>query len=355
MVLSTFAATSVASCSEPVSRLPVPPPVASALPTAEPFPAAPEVVAEEPVAEEPVAEEEDGPVVPPSELPQPTTELAKALGPTGLRTLEVASSLCGAAVRRTAKGVAVGCRSCPPFTKKYGPDGTIGEVAKGDEFYELEHVTYGAFSRAGADEVAATFSGCEPYAGNYGGTMLAARKAPGSPVWVAQRYYSGAHPSRCEPLALRDGRQLLVCKWTTGKQTTSHFLLVYDFEGPPEEAADVGSAAFELADNSFSMCLGAPPGYSVTTGDIDRFTIVPSPDAVGKVLLDVRFGAALPTKAFAASCQRVFDSDEAVDITSWIPTRKHRLALIWNGSSFVLDPPSAARWKAAQPKDPPEE
>jgi hypothetical protein len=43
-----------------------------------------------------------------------------------------------------------------------------------------------------------------------------------------------------------------------------------------------------------------------------------------------------------------------VDIRRWIPTRKHRLALIWNGSELVLDPPSEARWRAAQPKDPPE-
>jgi hypothetical protein len=348
----------VAGCGEP--RAP-----GAAAPTGAPSPSvvvAPTARPVEPAVVE-VAEGQDGanepePVVPPEKLPEFDPALVRDLGPQGVAKLEVAASLCDATFRREGGKVRVGCRSCPPFSKQYGPDGTIPESASGD-LYELEHVTFGAFTRAGADEVAAVFSGCEPYAGNYGGTMIAERREKGGSVWVARAYHSGIHPASCEPFPLNDGRQLLVCEWTTGKQTTSHLLMVYDFAASDTDSDPIGRDAFGVYDNVFSSCMGARPGFHIVAGEIDRFRVEPSSAGVGKVVVDVTMGAMLPTKAFEKACRAANDALDrdvpaTVDPAKLLPKRKHRLVFVWNGTQLVLDPPSAARWAAAVPKDPDE-
>ncbi len=300
-------------------------------------------------------------VVPPEALPPFAPAITQNLGAEGVRRLEVAASVCGAAVKPDAKGkLRVGCRSCAPFTREYGPDGTVAVLEEKDTFYELEHATFGSFTRAGVDEVAAVLAGCEPYAGNYGGTLIAERKEKGSPIWVARSYRSGLHPISCEPLALPEGRQLLACHWVTGKQITTSYLDVYDFSrGSEEDVSETITTAFEVYEDVYSACFGGrPPGHSIHSGWIDRFSVQASKTVgeIGAVALEVTHGSAKTGPAFDAACKKMIaaldsTSGKRFDLAATIPKKKHRFTLVWNGSTLVLDDEGAKRWGALQPAE----
>lgn len=318
-------------------------------------------VATAPSEEPPLAQPPEDPdrVIPPETLPPFVPAITQKLGAEGVRRLEVAASVCDAAVKPDQKGnLRVGCRSCAPFTREYGPDGTIAVLEEKDPFYELEHATFGSFTRAGADEVAAVLAGCEPYAGNYGGTLIAERKEKGSPIWIARSYRSGLHPISCQPLPLPEGRQLLVCHWITGKQTTSDLIVVYDFsKGTEEDVSETVTTPFEVYEDVFSACYGGMADRTLYAGSIDRFSVQPSasPGAVGTVTLEVTHGSAKRGKAFDAACRKMIaaadDGSKAPDLTATIPKKKHRFTLVWNGTTLVLDEDGAKRWAVLQPAE----
>lgn len=302
-------------------------------------------------------------MVPPTTLPAFDPAIVKKLGPKGVALLEIAASVCAPAVAPGKGGaLLVGCRSCPPFTAETGPDGTVrvGESTERGEFYELEHATFGSFTKPGVDEVAATFKGCESHAENWGGTLFAQRIGH-SKVWVARSYRSGFHPEACKPFALPDKRDLLLCTWSTGHQGfESELFDSYDFA--VSEGDEKGwQRIFALGDDTFASCtMGVIPGRSVVAGSIDRFSILPGTSgASASIQLDVTFGSLLPNKAFKQRCDALtaeLDKDRpvTVDVRSVIPRKKHRLTVIWDGKGFSLDAASAAAWEAVQPVQPPE-
>jgi hypothetical protein len=109
------------------------------------------------------------PVVPPEQLPAFAPALVRSLGAEGVRRLQIAASLCPAAVVHDARKLRVGCRTCPPFDATTGPDGkVVVDPPPQDEFYELEGLCDGSFSAPGRSETAALFRGCESHADNFG-------------------------------------------------------------------------------------------------------------------------------------------------------------------------------------------
>ena len=299
------------------------------------------------------------PVVPPTSLPTFDRELLKQVGPEGARKLEVVASVCAAAVFQGKDGKAyVGCRACPPFDKSTGPDGQVVLVTDSNAFYELEHLTFGSFTRPGADEVAATFAGCETYAGNYGGTILAERNGA---VWVARSYRAGFHPNECLAYRLPDGRHKLLCTWETGKQTSSELLDFYDFAADLTDTTEESGAVehiFSLYDNVALMCLGPPPGSSAIAADILSFKPVPAGDSPSKIELTVRFGSTkADAPAFNAACNAFYGAEDPIaakipDPRSVIKQQVHKLTLKWKGATLVLDAASEKRWMGLQPAEP---
>ena len=301
----------------------------------------------------------DDAVVPPTALPTFDRAIVKKLGPDGLRALEVAASVCSAAVATKDGKLRVGCQSCPPFSRDTGPNGTVEVLPDNADFYPLEAVHFGSFTKAGADEVAAVFAGCEPYAGNYGGTLLASRDKAKSPVWVARSYRSGFHPETCKPYRLPDGHSALLCQWTTGKQTSSDLLDLYDFTAGDETDVEKGwSNVFATSSDTFSSCInGVLPGASVVAGNIDAFRLVRQAGALDKVEVDVTFGAAKPDGPFRAGCDKLLaelekPDSKGFDLRKVIPRQKLKLTLVWDGNALVLDAASKGRWQALQPKQP---
>src|SRR6187399_805168 len=120
---------------------------------------------------QPAPPEGKKPVIPPEKLPDFDPKWVQALGADGVQKLEIAASVCAAALKHDAGKLRVGCRACPPFDSTSGPDGQI-VVDPQQDFYEVEAVYLGSFTRTGAREAAAVMLGCEPHAGNFGGTLL---------------------------------------------------------------------------------------------------------------------------------------------------------------------------------------
>ncbi len=144
-------------------------------------------------------------------LPPAPTPPAPAKAPWGADSAKLlfAQSVCAAAVKRDRGRVRVGCRGCPPFGARGGhPDGTV--AVNPTEFYEIQAVYSGGFTRRGADQALLQFVDCEePDAG--GGGLLLVEKAAGS--WHYQpRYYEPMHFSyKCLTFDAEPGA-LFVCK-----------------------------------------------------------------------------------------------------------------------------------------------
>jgi hypothetical protein len=69
-------------------------------------------------------------------------------------------------------------------------------------------VLRGHFTSPQADEIVADYTGCEPHAGDYGGSILL-RKENG--LWRRIAYFPGERAARCLVFPRRDGRDALVC------------------------------------------------------------------------------------------------------------------------------------------------
>jgi hypothetical protein len=165
-----------------------------------------------------------------------------------------------------------------------------------DYVYPLVTETEGSFTHAGLDELAATFDGCEPHAGNYGGTVLY-RNVDGQ--WQNIAYTSGLHPSRCQPYRRADGRDVLICEWTDGHQGTAWTLIfVYDFAGHGEEC---WTELESFVDNTV-LCEAAP-GEPLTWSRLKSVKIrALDADGIADVRIEGERRRGPPSSAFVAMC-----------------------------------------------------
>ena len=106
-----------------------------------------------------------------------------------------------------------------------------GEAPTGTTLeFTLESTYFGGFTSANAEEVLATFVGCEPHGNNWGGTVLL-RKVAGA--WAFQRYEQGFRPKKCLVFGLADGRSLAVCLGGyAGMGESAEWIETYDAAAP---------------------------------------------------------------------------------------------------------------------------
>jgi hypothetical protein len=285
-----------------------------------------------------------GPVIPPEHLPEFDPALVRSLGPEGVRKLEVAASICPAAVLHDAGKLRVGCRTCPPFDASTGPDGQVViDPPLGGGFYELENLFDGNFTEPGKSQIAAAFTGCEPHVGNWGGTLLAERQGA---VWVQKSYRSGFHPASCKSFRKPDSRDILVCLWETDHQSFVHWLLdTYDFsigdELHPENGWD---NLLTLDDNSVSGCWNDKTHLSVITANkIIDFALQPvTPSLPPKLVVTVQFAHGHATPAYLAQCAKLNRDGEMkpkrpLNLAATLKSESRKLTLDWDGKRFMPD------------------
>jgi hypothetical protein len=340
----------------PIATQALPP---SAAPAPSSAPAAPVASAAAPVASAaaPVASAA-APIASASALPplaDPLTPPADLTDPTAREKLAFASTVCAVALKGKRPKLEVGCRECPPFERQEAlPDGLL--IRDPDPFYPLEVLVRGAFTRAGADEAAAVFSGCESHAENWGGTLLAKREGN---AWRAVEYRSGVHPQSCKAFRRPDGRDMLVCRWVDGHQSFWHDrLFSYDF-AQPDGSDGAWKPIFELDDNTTGGCfMGVAPGMEVTRGTIDRFEFSDvNHDGHNELIVRVSHAKSAVGPAFHAWCalaQKALEKDKSMPPLGGAAgqTRQHRLVFKLDGEAFVPDRATAAQLASFVPAGP---
>jgi hypothetical protein len=282
-------------------------------------------------------------------LPKLDNALRKELGVEGARRFEFLRSLCPIALQRNQNRLLVGCRVCPPFDAA-PPDGMALEVGLDEsEFFELEGLTSGSFTRVGADEAAAVFSGCESAAENRGGTVLAERRPDG--LWDSRAYKSGLHPNSCLAFKRPDRRDLLVCRWSYGHQGIGrHSLLVVDFADVSSPTADEGwRNLVTLDDDAASVCMehGAKRSFPVdrwvTTGRIDGVELLaPIGDRPPGIVVRAHASRTKPTAAYLARCrdwlaEPAKANPRYIDVRPSLRPPALRLVFQWTGASLEPD------------------
>lgn len=319
----------LAACAAPT---PPPAPVVAAPPPATPTAATPpSAVASAPPAPPPA---------PPALPVDPAADRDK---------LAIVSAICPAAIKHEGGKVLVGCRTCPPFTDT-PPDGRV--AVDPPQFFPLESRYPGAFTRAGAEETAAVFQGCEPHAANYGGTQLVDKVAGG---YRAGAYFSGVHPDSCQPYRRADGRDLLVCQWADAHQsigTTSVF--AYDFvASTPDDVEKGWKPLVTIHDNAAGACLGLSPELGLQQGRVLGFRFEDrNHDGRLDVAVDVEHrrtahSAALEAKVARACKARGSDDAPPIDVTKLVGAPvKATLELLSDGKTFHPTAATARTLKA---------
>jgi hypothetical protein len=156
-------------------------------------------------------------------------------------------------------GVASGaCTPCPAFT-------STGQAGYGQEGLTPTSVIYGKFSDPKRTDALLDVSGCEPHAGNYGGSLLLRWR--GLTSWKQTRYVAGYRTGHCLKYPAPDGRELLLCQgdyYGMGTAVQSLILLDINHADPMTQnllsTYDTTDAC--LADGSIQSLLGwkALPG-----------------------------------------------------------------------------------------------
>lgn len=119
--------------------------------------------------------------------------------PGAVESTEVLHAVCPSGTVDRA-GQAPGCRSCPSFTSFFDPDGASerasreGAADHSVEAFTLEDVIFGHFTAPHTNELAASFSGCEPHSYNFGGTVLLQQTTAG---WVRTQYAPAVISKNC--------------------------------------------------------------------------------------------------------------------------------------------------------------
>lgn len=269
--------------------------------------------------------------------------------------LAIVTSICSAAIQHREGKVRVGCRACPPFAGDDGkPDGRV--AVDPELLFPLESLHHGSFSRPGADEIAAVFEGCEPHAANYGGTLFAEKTNGGYRMIT---YASGLHPSSCKVYRRKDGRDVLVCRWSDAHQSTAFTqVLVYDLaRATADDPLRGWDQLVQVETNGYSVCWGVSPDAGVMQGSVLDFRFEDrNGDGVPDVVVDILhkktpYSAALD-KAIQKKCAEAEakaqrpDDAPTIDVPKLLgKPAKHTLEFIADGPGFKPTAKTAALLK----------
>jgi hypothetical protein len=260
--------------------------------------------------------------------------------------------VCRTAVRRAGPagvGVdAVGCTCCPPFDDCPPKPGTLDVQVHGSVgIFQLETMVFGSYSRAEADEAAASFQGCESHAENWGGTVLYARAPGGKSAWKQLQYVSGFHPDSCFAVRGDDGRDRLVCERTDAHQGFGErYLFTHDFE-EKEFTADDLLLLLESNDNCNEASM-SNVGDRLVRASL-RGEVMAIVDGRVALVAHVDFGVATLDKPFARACanaERVRSPALYEKARTLLPPPTAiDIAFVFDGHAFSVAPASAASFK----------
>jgi hypothetical protein len=128
------------------------------------------------------------------------------------------------------QGVDSGCKECPEIVPG---GGMFNSTNPAENSFSLYGVIYGSFTRAGNQEAVANFSGCEPHANNFGGSVLFEKSPQG---WKVKNYAAGFISGECLKYRLASGRELLICRGGySGQGENDSSLFVFDYTLPKEQ------------------------------------------------------------------------------------------------------------------------
>ncbi|MBI5534278.1 MAG: hypothetical protein HY898_16255 [Deltaproteobacteria bacterium] len=331
---------------------PVTPPTVSAPPS--PATAAPSVAAPPAKDAAPAASASTGAASKPP--PGPRKPLPAAPAGADRERFSFAASVCAVAVKHDKGKVQVGCRECPPFESTASqPDGSV--AVDPDSFFQLEAVVRGSFTRAGAEQAALVFEGCEPHSSNYGGTLLVEKAADG---WNAVHYASAFHPRECKTFRRPDGRDILVCRYLDAHQTTgTDQISSFDFaQASPDDPEKGWDSVLTVSDNSYSACMGTPPwGFSASNVVSYGFRDV-NADGKPDLFIQVRrasvsYSKALEDKISKACQQQIKTNPDAMPVvkpsTFLSAPVTVTLEYLFDGTKFVPTAATDKRLKAWKP------
>lgn len=294
---------------------------------------------------------------PPSATPTATATAAAAPPPqepidpaADQDKLALVTSICPAAIQHREGKVRVGCRTCPPFEgDEAKPDGRV--AIDPEQLFPVEALYRGSFSRPGADEIAAVFEGCEPHAGNYGGTLFAEKTSDGYRVIT---YASGLHPASCQTYRRKDRRDVLVCQWSDAHQSTAFTqVLVYDLaRATADDPLKGWEKLAHVETNGYSVCWGVSPEVGVEQGKVLGFRFEDRngdgvPDVVVEVLHKKTPYSAAIDKAIQRKCAeasaRKPDDMPSIDVAALLgKPAKLTLEFLADGAGFKPTPKTAA-------------
>jgi hypothetical protein len=210
-----------------------------------------------------------------------------------------------------------------------------------DPFYGVDAVVRGAFSGAGADEVAVSLEGCEPHSQNWGG-LLILRPQQGTAVVV--EYFSGVHPHACKAYRKKDGRDLLVCSRTDGNQGTFHDFLS-SFDPVRAKAAQDLELGFDQLLETLDVTGGAcwsvnePAAEPVTRSAIESFTFRDlNRDGALDLVVEVNHFREQSRAAMVAHCQAAEKAEQEETPMPAPPMRltgREVVEFLFDGGRFV--------------------
>jgi hypothetical protein len=216
-------------------------------------------------------------------------------------------------------GKAYGCGGCPAFTGFGGQPPSKGT----EPDFELRKVLKGSFTRPGASELLAEFSGCEAHVNNLGGTLLLEKAGTG---WRRVRYMAGL-VGIVRGYARKDGLEIVLDQGGyTGQGISTGSLSTYDFSAKPEPAEH---RLLVVEDTSLNFC------------ELDRVTVdyiskLDFPDLNGDGLPDLRvtlmYGHGYVPAKLHGHCDAEFKPPAGV---------AHQIDFLFDGFSFHVAPGSA--------------
>jgi hypothetical protein len=235
---------------------------------------------------------------------------------------------------RVASGKETRCRiACPEFTSLPNDHLT----------WELARVTRGHFLSPASDDAVLWMVGCEPHSENFGGTILLTRH---SQRWKMLWYKAGVPTEECHKVAVRNGREILVCMGRYGGQGNIWTALyVEDLLAPTTSLMAGDEHFFQVFDNTLTCGWNLDNGpNSLTRADIEKVEFESSKRS-GRPAISVTayIGTRPMTPADAKACIAEQNPTKPHPSLSFLPrTKSYRIDFEFDGRIYTPTPSGAA-------------
>jgi hypothetical protein len=207
---------------------------------------------------------------------------------------------------------------------------------------QIDVVIRGSFTSPSAAEALADYKGCEPHAGNFGGSVLLRRQGAG---WERVAFLPGLRSATCLRLPRPDGADALACysSWSGQSEEDGAFdLLRFDATG---KLVSTAVRRFSAVFWNPQLCRRGEAGHEQAFESFDAWSRTPA--SGGRPLrLVVRVKVesfAVPRFCASAPDDAAEDNPIFARFAAWRRSheRSTELTLTWNGSSLSPAAPAA--------------